>query len=89
LLVYGMVLAYILMMVNSGSEGEVAKKIAEYEEVESVSIVYGEYDLIAKVRVRDLDDLDDFLTNKIRGLPQTLLTTTMIVSKEYKRNINR
>jgi len=84
LLVYGMVLAYILMMVNSGSEGEVAKKIAEYEEVESVSIVYGEYDLIAKVRVKDLDDLDDFLTNKVRSLPQILLTTTMIVSKEYQ-----
>ena len=84
-----MVLAYILMMVNSGSEGEVTKKIAEYEEVESVSIVYGEYDLIAKVRVKDLDDLDDFLTNKVRSLPQILLTTTMIVSKEYKRNINR
>lgn len=84
-----MVLAYVLMMVNSGSEGEVAKKMAEYEEVESVSIVYGEYDLIAKVRVKDLDDLDDFLTNKVRSLPQILLTTTMIVSKEYKRNINR
>ena len=79
-----MVLAYILMMVNSGSEGEVTKKIAEYEEVESVSIVYGEYDLIAKVRVKDLDDLDDFLTNKVRSLPQILLTTTMIVSKEYQ-----
>ena len=89
MLVYGMVLAYVLMMVNSGSEGEVAKKIAEYEEAESVSIVYGEYDLIAKVRVKDLDDLDDFLTNKVRSLPQILLTTTMIVSKEYKRNINR
>lgn len=84
MLVYGMVLAYVLMMVNSGSEGEVAKKIAEYEEVESVSIVYGEYDLIAKVRVKDLDDLDDFLTNKVRSLPQILLTTTMIVSKEYQ-----
>jgi len=84
-----MVLAYVLMMVNSGSEGEAAKKMAEYEEVESVSIVYGEYDLIAKVRVKDLDDLDDFLTNKVRSLPQILLTTTMIVSKEYKRNINR
>ena len=34
--------------------------------------------------VKDLEELDKFLTDKIRSLSDIFLTTTMIVAKEYK-----
>jgi DNA-binding Lrp family transcriptional regulator len=49
-----------------------------------VDELYGEYDAIVKVRVEDLSHLDNFLTEKLRALPDIFLTTTMIVAKEYR-----
>ncbi len=76
--------AYILFKVSTGSERELCKKIAEFDEVLDVSIIYGEYDLIAKVRVDELPKLEEFLTEKIRSMPSVILTSTMIVAREYK-----
>jgi DNA-binding Lrp family transcriptional regulator len=46
--------------------------------------MYGEYDIIAKVQVDEMSQLDEFLTDKLRVLPDVYLTTTMIVARQYK-----
>ncbi|KPV62098.1 MAG: putative HTH-type transcriptional regulator [Candidatus Bathyarchaeota archaeon BA2] len=79
------VLAYILVTLKSGAERDVCKKVSSFEEVVQVGELYGEYDAIMKVRVEDLAQLDKFLTDKLRALPDIFLTATMIVAKEYKR----
>ena len=76
--------AYVMMKVSSGSEREICKKIIEFDEVMDVSIVYGEFDVIAKVRVEDLETLESFLSENIRNIPSIVLTSTMIVAREYK-----
>ena len=78
------VLAYILVTLNSGSEKNVLKKVSSFEEAIEVNLLYGEYDAIVKVRVEELSQLDKFLTDKLRTLPDIFLTTTMIVAKHYK-----
>ncbi len=78
------VLAYVLFKVGSGTEREVAKKLIEFEEVLQADIVFGEYDVVAKVSTTDLDVLEDFVSEKIRNVPNVLVTTTMIISREYK-----
>ena len=82
--VIGMVYGYILVTLKSGAERDVCEKVANFEEVVQVDELYGEYDAIAKVQVKDLADLDKFLTDKLRSLSDIFLTTTMIVAKEYK-----
>ena len=77
-------LAYILVTLKSGAERDVCKKVSNFEEVVQVDELYGEYDAIVKVRVKDLTQLDKFLTDKLRALPDIFLTTTMIVAKEYR-----
>ncbi|MDH5636486.1 MAG: Lrp/AsnC ligand binding domain-containing protein [Candidatus Bathyarchaeota archaeon] len=77
-------LAYILITLKSGSEREVCKKVSSFEEVVQVDELYGEYDAMLKVRIEDLSQLDKFLTDKLRVLPDIFLTTTMIVAKEYR-----
>jgi len=78
------VLAYVLVTLQSGSEKNVLKKVASFEEVEEVDLVYGEYDAIVKVRVEEMSRLDKFLTEKLRVLPDIYLTTTIIVARQYK-----
>ncbi len=82
--------AYVLMKVNSGTERDVCKQISEFDEVVDASIIYGEFDIIAKVSVSELGSLEAFLSENIRNIPSIILTSTMIVAREYvgknKRN---
>lgn len=81
--------AYILFKVSSGSERDVCKKLARLEEVSEADIIFGEYDIIARVSVQDLRTLEDFLAGKIRKIPDVFLTSTMIIAREYRSNVKR
>jgi DNA-binding Lrp family transcriptional regulator len=78
------VLAYVLFKVASGTEREVAQKIIEFNEVMQADIVFGEYDVIARITTDDLGKLQDFVSDKVRTVPNVLVTSTMIISKEYR-----
>jgi DNA-binding Lrp family transcriptional regulator len=79
-----MVLAYVLITLQSGSEKEVLEKVSSFKEALEVNLMYGEYDAIVKVQVEELSDLEKFLSEKLRAIPNIFLTTTMIVAKLYK-----
>jgi DNA-binding Lrp family transcriptional regulator len=78
------VFAYVLFKVNSGTEREVCQKIVTFDEVLHADIIFGEYDMIAKISAPDLDALEDFLSQKLRNVPGIVLTSTMLVGREYK-----
>ena len=78
------VIAYVLVTLGSGSEKDVLKRISSFEEVTEVDLLYGEFDAIVKVRFEELSQLDEFLTDKLRILPDVFMTTTMIVARQYK-----
>ncbi len=78
------VLAYVLFKVASGTEREVAKKMIEFSEVMEADVVFGEYDVIARMTTTDLEKLQDFVSDKVRTVPNVLVTSTMIISQEYK-----
>ncbi len=78
------VLAYVLFKVTSGAEREVAQKISEFNEVMAADVVFGEYDVIARMTTDDLGKLQDFVSDKVRTVPNVLVTSTMIISKEYR-----
>lgn len=76
-----MVTAYILLIVKPGEESAVADKLRNMKEVKDVSVVYGEYDIIAKVEGKDMQGLQNFLIKHIRALDQIERTSTMISLK--------
>jgi DNA-binding Lrp family transcriptional regulator len=78
------ILAYVLFKVSSGTEREVCQKLIEFSEVVHADIIFGEYDVVAKVETSELDNLEEFISLKIRNVPNVLVTSTMIVSREYK-----
>jgi DNA-binding Lrp family transcriptional regulator len=76
--------AYILVNVSTGTEDEVSKALVEFDEVEEVATIYGEYDAIIKVAAKDMNQLDDFITSRLRSLPNIFMTSTMIIAREHK-----
>ncbi len=83
------VLAYVLFKVSSGTEREVAQKLIEFDEVQQADIIFGEYDVVAKMLTTDLDALESFVSEKVRTVPNVLVTSTMIISREYKGKVAR
>jgi len=46
-----------------------------------VIMTYGEYDLIVRIEVDSLDELDFFIFNKLRAIEGVEATTTLIAAK--------
>jgi len=83
------ILAYVLFKVSSGTEREVAQKLIEFPEVLQADIIFGEYDVVAKMSTKDLEMLENFVSEKVRNVPNVLVTSTMIISREYRGKGNR
>jgi DNA-binding Lrp family transcriptional regulator len=78
------IFAYVLFKVASGSEREVAQKLIEFDEVSQADILFGEYDVVARIATGDLDKLEEFVSEKVRTVQNVLVTSTMIISREYR-----
>ena len=78
------VLAYVLFKVGSGTEREVCQGLVEFKEVVQADIIFGEYDVVAKIMTDTLAGLEEFVSQKVRNVENVLLTSTMIVSREYR-----
>ncbi len=76
--------AYVLVTVSSGSERDFLKQISEFSEVLEANLVIGENDVVLKIEVKDMVHMDKFLTDKLRVLPDVFLTTTMVITKQFK-----
>ena len=75
-----MIIAYVLIATTTGEEKAVAEELQKLKEVELADILYGEWDIILRVKVEDLTELDNFLTHKIRKRKKIKLTSTLIAS---------
>lgn len=75
-----MVVAYILIMTRANSEKKVAEALRASKPVKNVNIVYGEYDIIARVEVADMKELNEFLLNTVRPLQGVENTSTLIAA---------
>lgn len=73
-----MVDAYILIEVKPGTEMQVREKLERMKEVKSAEAVYGDYDIVARITVRTMSKLQEFITKKLRSIKEITNTTTMI-----------
>lgn len=61
---------------------ELARKVKKLPEVQEVSILAGPDDLLLKLRVKDVESLNDFVIKKLREIPGIDGTQTMVAMKE-------
>ncbi len=71
--------AYILISVEIGAEGEVLKSLKPVSEIKEAHLVYGVYDIIARVETETMQELKDAVSWKIRRSDKVRSTLTMIV----------
>jgi Lrp/AsnC family leucine-responsive transcriptional regulator len=67
------------------SQRKVAKKIAEFPEVQEVHIISGEWDILTKVKAKDVDSVGKFVVDKLRligGIDRTLTSFVFESQKE-------
>lgn len=74
-----MPMAFVLINAEIGSEEEVLKELKKVEGVQEAYVVYGVYDVVAKIRADTMDKLKDVVTWHVRRLNKVRSTLTMIV----------
>jgi anthranilate phosphoribosyltransferase len=73
-------LAYLLISVI-GNEQEVLNKLKELDEVKEVHVLFGEWDIIAKIEKDTTEGLSAFVMDNIRPIDDIKVTSTLIVAK--------
>ncbi|MBR3665588.1 MAG: Lrp/AsnC family transcriptional regulator [Ruminococcus sp.] len=83
------VLALIELKVTPQSQSgfdEIADRISAYEEVESVRLMSGGYDILVSVIGRNIRDISQFVNQRLAAIDAVQSTTTHFVLKSYKEN---
>jgi DNA-binding Lrp family transcriptional regulator len=76
-----MINAYILLTMRPGNSNNTIKEMRKIENVEKISVVAGEYDIVVRVHVKDLEKLLE-VTNEIQMVDGVKKTTTQVIEKE-------
>ena len=79
-----MITALVLFKAEKGKILGLATQLGAIEEVVEVLSITGEYDLIAKIQVKEYEHLSDIVTDKMQNTEGVLATRTMMAFKTYK-----
>ncbi len=71
--------AFVLINAELGAEESLIKELKNIEDVTEVFVVYGVYDIVAKIEGDTMEKVKETITWKIRRLEQVRSTLTMIV----------
>ncbi|NWG08976.1 MAG: Lrp/AsnC ligand binding domain-containing protein [Nitrososphaerales archaeon] len=74
-----MPMAFVLINAELGAEEELIKELKKIDNVREVYVVYGVYDIIAKIEANSMEKVKETVTWKIRRLDKVRSTLTMIV----------
>ena len=74
-------IGYVLISLKKSDEQKVYAKLSNIKEIKEVNILFGEWDIIAKVECTSAESLGSFVMENIRNNPEVNLTSTMIVSR--------
>ncbi len=74
-----MPMAFVFMNIDAGGEQEVLKELRTIQYVKEAHLVYGVYDLVARVEAETMDKLKEIVTWKVRRLDKVRSTLTTIV----------
>ncbi len=73
--------AYILISLKTPDEQAVLDELKSMSKIREAHVLFGEWDIIAKIEGQNPEDVATFVMDEIRALPQVKLTSTLIVAK--------
>jgi DNA-binding Lrp family transcriptional regulator len=71
------VVAYVLVVTEVGKEHEVVQKLLQIKGVSEARVVYGEFDVIARLEADGLKAVDPAVST-VRRIPNVIRTVTLI-----------
>ena len=77
-------LAFIGININQGSADEVIASLSQFDEILELHEIYGQFDLLLKIRAKSLEELREIVANKIGKVPQITEAELMTVLKTIK-----
>ena len=89
--VYGNIVGFILIKaasVNSSGtddQREIIRKLMEHPSVEDAAIITGEKDILTRIRVKSIEDLNSFILDYLRKIRGIQNSTTMISLEYYEK----
>ncbi len=81
----GEIIAYILIKVYQANQREIVQRLMKRPDVEEASIVTGDTDIIMKLRVHSIGDLDKFIIDDLRNIPGIQASKTIISLETYEK----
>ena len=72
-----MAVGFVLINTSPAKEHEVYNSLLKIDEIAEVHPLFGSYDLIVKLEVKEYDDLGSILMEKIRSLDGIIDTKTL------------
>ena len=76
-----MITAYILINMQPGKTDKAIEEMRKIQNIQKISIVTGEYDIVVRVSTKTLDRLLK-VTDKIQMIKGVSKTTTQVIEKE-------
>jgi len=76
-----MINAYILINLKPGHSDTVIKEMRKIDNIAKISIIAGEYDVVVRAQVKNLEDLLK-VTDKLHMVDGVIKTTTQVIEKE-------
>jgi DNA-binding Lrp family transcriptional regulator len=76
-----MISAYILITMQPGKNEKAIKEMRAISNIAKISIIAGEYDIVVRAQVKNLEELLD-VTDKLQMIEGVGKTTTQIIEKE-------
>ena len=76
-----MINAYILTIIQPGKSNKVIQEMRKIENVEKISVVAGDYDIVVRASVKGLEKLLK-VTDKLQMIDGVKKTTTQVIEKE-------
>jgi DNA-binding Lrp family transcriptional regulator len=77
-----MPIAFVFINTKPEAMPDVLKAVKAVKGVEEAEIVYGVYDIVAKVKTETMDQLKHIITYEIRMLANVLTTQTLLVVRQ-------
>nr|MDO8080611.1 Lrp/AsnC ligand binding domain-containing protein [Candidatus Freyarchaeota archaeon] len=77
-----MPIAFVLINTEPANEEKVLSKITKIEGIEEAYILYGVYDILAKIKTESMENLKQTIIWQIRKIEGVVSTLTLIVAEE-------
>lgn len=74
-------LAYVLISLLECDEQQIVDQLLEDKKILEAHILFGEWDIIAKIEAESPEAAGTYVMENIRSLPDVKITSTLIVAK--------